>query len=169
MQKNLCSWELLKTPIVGKPPWPCDPPPPSRRGHQEQNVQPERSSDPRPVFRRTRSRFRSVDCACHIPTQNPRPSMRSQIPSSDFWPTSPPVWQSRLQCSTLPALQKKNIALWGYPETPNEDQPARHSAVPQIYRLIWALMPFLTQPEPRPPGPTQTAGRTLSTSDPPWP
>ena len=29
-------------------------------------------------------------------------------------------------------------------------------------------MLFLTQPEPGPPGPTQTAGRTLSTSDPPW-
>ena len=92
-----------------------------------------------------------------------------RLSSSNYWPKSPPVWQSRLQCSTLPALQKKNIAIWGYPETPNEDQPARHSAVPQIYMLTWALMPFLTQPVPRHPGPTQTAGRTLSTSDPSWP
>ena len=27
LQKNLCSWELLTTPIVGKPPWPRDPSP----------------------------------------------------------------------------------------------------------------------------------------------
>ena len=69
-----------------------------------------------------------------------------------------------LKCSTLPALQIKNIVLWGYPVTPNEDQPAPTLAVPQIHRLTRALMPFLTQPEPGPPGPSQTAGRTLSTS-----
>ena len=52
--------------------------PPSRRGHQGQNVQPERSSEPRPEFRCMRSRFRSVDCACHSLTQKPWPSLGSQ-------------------------------------------------------------------------------------------
>ena len=90
---------------------------------------------------------------------------------SDFSPqtTGPQALQfgnPEVQCGTLPALQKKNIALWGYPGTPNEDQPARHSTVPQIYRLTWALLPFLTQPEPGFPGPTQKAGRTLSTIGP---
>ena len=69
-----------------------------------------------------------------------------------------------LQCSTLPALQKKNIALWVYPVTPREDQPAPTLAVPQIHRMTRARMPFLTQPEPGLPGPNQTSGRTLSTS-----
>ena len=50
----------------------------SRRGHQGQNVQPERSSDPCPDLRCTRSRFSSANCACHILTQNPRPSLGSQ-------------------------------------------------------------------------------------------
>ena len=27
LQNKLCSWELLTTPIVGKHPWPRDPPP----------------------------------------------------------------------------------------------------------------------------------------------
>ena len=53
-------------------------PPHSCRGHQGQKLQPERSSDPRPDFRCTRSRFRSVDCACHGLTQKPKPSLCSQ-------------------------------------------------------------------------------------------
>ena len=84
--------------------------------------------------------------------------------SSDYWPTSPPVWQSRTTMQHLPALQKKNIVLWGYPVTPNEDQRTTTMAVHQIHRLTRALIPFLTQPEPGAPGPSQTAGRTLSTS-----
>ena len=52
------------------------------------------------------------------------------------------------QRSALPAHQKKNVALWGCPETPNEGQPARHLTAPQFYRLPWALMLCLTQPEP---------------------
>ena len=88
---------------------------------------------------------------------------------SDFCPqtTDPEALHfgnPELQSGTLPALQKKNIALWGYQVTPSEDQPAPTLAVPQIHRLTRALMPFLTQPEPRPPGRTKTAGRTLSTS-----
>ena len=84
--------------------------------------------------------------------------------SSDYWPTRPPVWQSRttMQHSACPP-DKKHCSL-GLPVTPNEDQPAPTLAVPQIHRLTRALMPFLTQPEPGPPGPSQTAGRTLSTS-----
>ena len=92
-----------------------------------------------------------------------------RLPNSDYWPTSPLVWQSRTTKQHSACPPEKNIALWVYPETTNEDQPSRHSAVPQIYRLTWALMPFLTQPEPGTPGPTQTAGRTVSTLDPLWP
>ena len=144
--------------------------PPSIRGHPEQNVQPERSSDPRPECRCTRSRFRSVDCACHILTQKPKPSLGSRLPCSYYCPTSPPVVQSRttMQHSACPP-EEKHCPL-GLPQKPQmRINGARHSAVPQIFRLTWALMPFLTQPKPGPPGPTQTAGRTLSTSDPPWP
>ena len=82
--------------------------PHSRKGHQGQNVQPEKSSDPRTEFRCTISRFRSVDCDCHIITQKPRPNWVLRLPSSDYWPTSPPVWQSRttMQHSTCPPEEK---------------------------------------------------------------
>ena len=49
-----------------------------KKGPSGTECPPERSSDPRSDFRCTRSRIRSVDCACHILTQKPRPSLVSQ-------------------------------------------------------------------------------------------
>ena len=96
-------------------------------------------------------------------------------PSSHSWPTNPPDWefQSHNGAHCLPT-RRNTVAQWGCPETPNEDQPACHSTAPQLYRLLWALMLCLPQPEPRPPdrqpdswphtqhlGPTMALGRPL--------
>ena len=51
----------------------------------------------------------------------------------------------------MSAQRKKNVSLWGSPENPDEDQPARASTVPELDRLLWALMLCLTQPEARRP------------------
>ena len=155
---------------MGKPPWPRDPPPPSRRVHQGQTVQPERSSDPRPDFRCTRSPFRSVDCACHILTQKPRPSLGSQTSVLTLLDHKPSILAIQNYNAALCLSSRRKTLPSGDTQKPQmRSNGARHLAVPQIYRLTWALMPFLTQPEPGPPGPTQTAGRTLSTPHPPCP
>ena len=154
---------------MGKPPWPRDPPPPSRRGHLGQNVLTERLSDPRPDFRCTRSRFRSVDCACHILTQKPRPSLGSQTSVLSVLAHKPSSLAIQNYNAALCLPSRRKTLLSGATQEPQmRINGARHSAVPQIYRLTWALMPFLSQPDPGPPGPTQSAGRTLSTSDPSW-
>ena len=110
-----------------------------------------------PDFISTRSRFSSAECACHALARKPTPSLCSQttfVTLLGHMPSISGILEP--QCSTLTVLQTNNVALWGYPETPNEDQPAFHSTVHQLYSLAWALMPSLTQPEPRSPDPTPT-------------
>ena len=54
-----------------------------------------------------------------------------------------------MQHSACPAEEK--TALWGCPNTLNEDQPAWLSTTPQYHRLPCVLLLCLTQTEPRPP------------------
>ena len=68
---------------------------------------------------------------CRLCLPYPHPETEAYLGFLDFRPqtTGQQALQfgnPDLQCGTLHALQKKNIALWGYPETPNEEQRGTH-------------------------------------------
>ena len=46
-------------------------------------------------------------------------------------------------------MEEKRFPVGLSPENPDEDQPARASTVPELDRLLWALMLCLTQPDAR--------------------
>ena len=90
----------------------------------------------------------SAEWACRALTPTHNPSLCSHTSVLTLLAPKPSRWGIlEPQRSTLPAHQKKNVALWGCPESPNEGPPARHVTAPQFYRLPWALMLCRTQPE----------------------
>ena len=73
----------------------------------------------------------SAEWACHALGPKPNASLCFQTSLFTLLANKP----SRLgipepQHSFLPAHQKKNVALWGSPETTNENQPALASTAP---------------------------------------
>ena len=68
----------------------------------------------------------SAEWACRARTLKPHPSLCSQTSVITLLAQKPSILGILVpQHSTLPAHQKKIVAQWGCPETPNEDQTAR--------------------------------------------
>ena len=118
LQKNLYGSEHLTSLIVGKIPWPRDPPPLHEEGHKGQKLQPERSSDPHLI-----SDARDLVSALQSVPVMPSPRNLRLLVFSDFCPQLLAHKPSslaipELQCSPLPALQKKKHCNLGLTRNP---------------------------------------------------
>ena len=122
LQKTLYDLEHLRTPMVGKIPWPRDPPSLHEEGHKGQKLQPERLSDPHLI-----SDARVLDSALQSGPAMPSPRNLRLLVFSVFCPQLltqiPPVWQFQKYNATLclPSRRKnipsganqKPLKLWG--------------------------------------------------------
>lgn len=118
LQKIIYGLEHLTTPIVGKIPWPHDPPPLHEEGHKGLKLQPERSSDPHLI-----SDARDLVSALQSVPAMPSPRNLRLLVFSDFCPQLLAHKPSslaipELQCSPLPAVQKKKHCPLGLTRSP---------------------------------------------------